>query len=153
MVFKTDRVVRVPPGDLDSARELWRDYSRLPPPNRPVGSATATAAESGQADRAKERDGRYALSGNFHGVVAARHGGRVDLAMPGGAGVGCCGFGGPGTARHSGQGHKHREQRNPPTTRAPRSKSGSTWWRVREALCWTPKWTLSTTWRRSGSGC
>src|ERR1039457_3432916 len=113
MVFKTDRVVRVPPGDLDSARELWRNYYRLAPPNRPVGSATATAAESGQADRGKERDGRYALSGNFHGVVAARHGGRVDLAMPGGAGVGCCGWGGPGTARHSGQGPEHREQRTP----------------------------------------
>ena len=26
MVFKTDRLVRIQPGDLDSARELWRDY-------------------------------------------------------------------------------------------------------------------------------
>jgi ABC-type phosphate/phosphonate transport system substrate-binding protein len=30
MVFKTDRVVPIQPADLDSARELWRDYFRLP---------------------------------------------------------------------------------------------------------------------------
>jgi len=30
MVFKTDRLVRLQPGDLDAARELWKDYSRLP---------------------------------------------------------------------------------------------------------------------------
>jgi phosphonate transport system substrate-binding protein len=54
MVFKTDRVVRIQPGDLDSARELWRDYSRLPPPNRPAGAAVA--AGSSQANRDKERD-------------------------------------------------------------------------------------------------
>jgi ABC-type phosphate/phosphonate transport system substrate-binding protein len=30
MVFKTDRVVPVQPADLDSARELWKDYFRLP---------------------------------------------------------------------------------------------------------------------------
>ncbi len=30
MLFKTDRLVRIQPGDLDSARELWRDYYRLP---------------------------------------------------------------------------------------------------------------------------
>jgi phosphonate transport system substrate-binding protein len=29
MVFKTDRLVRIQPGDLDSARELWRDYAHL----------------------------------------------------------------------------------------------------------------------------
>lgn len=29
MVFKTDRLVPIQPGDLDSARELWRDYWRL----------------------------------------------------------------------------------------------------------------------------
>jgi ABC-type phosphate/phosphonate transport system substrate-binding protein len=29
MVFKTDRLVRIQPGDLDSARDLWKDYSRL----------------------------------------------------------------------------------------------------------------------------
>lgn len=29
MVFKTDRLVRIQPGDLDSARDLWRDYGRL----------------------------------------------------------------------------------------------------------------------------
>jgi ABC-type phosphate/phosphonate transport system substrate-binding protein len=34
-VFRTDRLVRLQPGDLDSARELWRDYNRLPgTPNR-----------------------------------------------------------------------------------------------------------------------
>lgn len=35
-VFKTDRIVRLEPGDLDAARELWRDYNRLPgaSPNR-----------------------------------------------------------------------------------------------------------------------
>jgi ABC-type phosphate/phosphonate transport system substrate-binding protein len=29
-VFKTERVVPLHPGDLDSARDLWRDYFRLP---------------------------------------------------------------------------------------------------------------------------
>ena len=29
MVFKTERIVRIQPGDLDSARELWRDYYRI----------------------------------------------------------------------------------------------------------------------------
>ena len=29
MVFKTDRLVPIQPGDLDSARELWRDYYKL----------------------------------------------------------------------------------------------------------------------------
>ena len=55
MVFKTERVVRLQPGDIDSARELWRDYYRLPgsSPNRLPGSTTA--AESSSADRAKER--------------------------------------------------------------------------------------------------
>jgi phosphonate transport system substrate-binding protein len=65
MVFKTDRIVRIQPGDLDSARELWRDYYRLPvsPPSRPAGSgpapapvATAPAAQSNQADRGKGRN-------------------------------------------------------------------------------------------------
>ncbi|MCX6625998.1 MAG: PhnD/SsuA/transferrin family substrate-binding protein [Candidatus Solibacter sp.] len=56
MVFKTERVVRIQPGDIDSARELWRDYYRLPgsSPNRLPGSAPP--AESNQADRGKERD-------------------------------------------------------------------------------------------------
>ena len=55
MVFKTDRVVRIQPGDLDSARELWRDYYHLPgaPPVRPPGS---TAAASGPLGRGGERD-------------------------------------------------------------------------------------------------
>lgn len=39
-VFRTDRLVPVQPGDLDSARDLWRDNSRLiaPAPNRMPGS-------------------------------------------------------------------------------------------------------------------
>jgi hypothetical protein len=55
MVFKTDRVVRIQPGDLDSARELWRDYYRLPGslPNRPPVSAPAPEISPG--DRGKER--------------------------------------------------------------------------------------------------
>jgi hypothetical protein len=54
MVFKTERVVPLQPGDLDSARELWRDYYRLPgsPPNRAAGSVPS--AESIQADRGQE---------------------------------------------------------------------------------------------------
>jgi len=30
MVFKTDRIVRITTGDLESSRELWKDYYRLP---------------------------------------------------------------------------------------------------------------------------
>ena len=58
MVFKTDRMVRIQPGDLESARELWRDYYRLPgsPPLRPAGSGPAPVAESNPADRGKERN-------------------------------------------------------------------------------------------------
>jgi len=54
MVFKTDRLVRIQPGDLDSARELWRDYDRLPgsPPNRPVGSTPP--AQDTRVDRRQE---------------------------------------------------------------------------------------------------
>ena len=57
MVFKTERLVPVQPGDLDSARELWRDYYRLPgsPASRPAGSEPARPVESTQADRGKER--------------------------------------------------------------------------------------------------
>jgi ABC-type phosphate/phosphonate transport system substrate-binding protein len=57
MVLKTDRLVRIQPGDLEPARELWRDYGRLPgsPPNRTAGSGGA-AVESNQADRGKERN-------------------------------------------------------------------------------------------------
>jgi hypothetical protein len=29
VVFKTGRIVRIQPSDLDSARELWKDYFRL----------------------------------------------------------------------------------------------------------------------------
>jgi phosphonate transport system substrate-binding protein len=56
MVFKTDRVVRVQPGDLDPARELWRDYSRLPASSPVRLPGPTTAAESSPPDRAKERD-------------------------------------------------------------------------------------------------
>jgi ABC-type phosphate/phosphonate transport system substrate-binding protein len=31
MVFKSDRLVAVQPGDLEAARELWKAYNRLPP--------------------------------------------------------------------------------------------------------------------------
>jgi phosphonate transport system substrate-binding protein len=56
MVFKTDRLVRIQPGDLEPARELWTAYARLPgsPPNRPAGFAPV--AESKPADRGKERN-------------------------------------------------------------------------------------------------
>jgi hypothetical protein len=56
MVFRTNRMVRIQPGDLESARELWRDYHRLPgsPPLRPAGFAPV--AESKPADRGKERN-------------------------------------------------------------------------------------------------
>ena len=55
MVFKTERVVRLQPGDLDSARELWREYYRLPgaSPLRPPGPTAA--AESSPPERGKER--------------------------------------------------------------------------------------------------
>lgn len=56
MVFKTDRVVAIRPGDIDSSRELWGDFYRLPgsSPNRPAGAAAA--AESNQPDRGKEKE-------------------------------------------------------------------------------------------------
>ena len=55
MVFKTDRIVRLQPGDLEAARELWREYYRLPgsSPNRPPVSARAP--ETRPADYGKER--------------------------------------------------------------------------------------------------
>jgi hypothetical protein len=56
MVFKTERIVRLQPGDLDSARELWRDYSRLPgvSPRRAPGAIPGTA--SNLAERGQERN-------------------------------------------------------------------------------------------------
>jgi ABC-type phosphate/phosphonate transport system substrate-binding protein len=41
MVFKTDRLVPIQSGELDSTRELWRDYERLPGnlPSRGAGVA------------------------------------------------------------------------------------------------------------------
>jgi phosphonate transport system substrate-binding protein len=54
MVFKTERMVRIQPGDLDAGRELWRDYFRLPgtSPNRPVVFEAEMAAGSA-ADRGR----------------------------------------------------------------------------------------------------
>ena len=49
MVFKTERVVRLQPGDLDSARELCRDYYQLP------GSPNRQAAPAPTAQRGEER--------------------------------------------------------------------------------------------------
>lgn len=45
MVFKTDRLVLFRPSDLDAARELWRDYYRLPGPS-PIHASTAAAETS-----------------------------------------------------------------------------------------------------------
>jgi phosphonate transport system substrate-binding protein len=55
MVFKTERIVPLQPADIDAARELWRDYYRLPgaSPNRPPGPVSA--GESYPAERGKER--------------------------------------------------------------------------------------------------
>jgi hypothetical protein len=56
-------MARIQPGDLDLARELWRDYYRLPGSaalrtaafgTAPVPLATAPAAQGGQADRGRE---------------------------------------------------------------------------------------------------
>ena len=55
MVFKTERLVALQPGDLDSAREFWRDYYGLPgsPPVRVLPGAAAVSAS--RPDREKER--------------------------------------------------------------------------------------------------
>ena len=55
MVFKTERIVRLQPGDLDAARELWRDYYRLPGVSPHRSAVFGPAAESNPADRGKER--------------------------------------------------------------------------------------------------
>jgi len=56
MVFKTGRLVPLRPGDLDSARELWRDYSRLSgtQPSHPQGTLPAAALT--RTDHGRERD-------------------------------------------------------------------------------------------------
>ncbi|HUA62231.1 MAG TPA: PhnD/SsuA/transferrin family substrate-binding protein [Verrucomicrobiae bacterium] len=47
-VFQTDRLVRLQPGDLDSARELWQDYSRIAASApRPANPAMTAAHEGG----------------------------------------------------------------------------------------------------------
>jgi len=46
-VFKTDRLVRFRPGDLDSARDLWRDYGRLTA-SQPVESDSAGRPKGGR---------------------------------------------------------------------------------------------------------
>lgn len=61
MVFKAERIVRIQPGDLDAARELWRDYYRLSGSTPPRGAesdsapwpSTVRAAESGPGDSGK----------------------------------------------------------------------------------------------------
>jgi phosphonate transport system substrate-binding protein len=47
MVFKTECIVRIQPGDLDAARELWKDYYRLTgsPPGRPIVAGAASGKE------------------------------------------------------------------------------------------------------------
>jgi phosphonate transport system substrate-binding protein len=56
LIFRTNRMARIQPGDLEPARELWTAYERLPgsPPFRPAGFAPV--AESKPADRGKERN-------------------------------------------------------------------------------------------------
>jgi ABC-type phosphate/phosphonate transport system substrate-binding protein len=46
MVFKTDHLVRIQPGDLDAVRELWRDYGRLTG-SQPAGSDAAGRGKGG----------------------------------------------------------------------------------------------------------
>jgi ABC-type phosphate/phosphonate transport system substrate-binding protein len=55
MVFKTDRLVRIQPGDLDSARELWRDYDRVTgsSPGRQPG---LTTRQNNPAGHGRDRD-------------------------------------------------------------------------------------------------
>jgi ABC-type phosphate/phosphonate transport system substrate-binding protein len=55
MVFKTEHLVRIQPGDLDSARELWRDYNRLTGSSPQSQAGAGPAAESEQLRRGKER--------------------------------------------------------------------------------------------------
>jgi phosphonate transport system substrate-binding protein len=56
LVFKTDRIVRIRPGDLDSARELWSDYNRLPgsPPYK-LQLTPSQAGDRGATDRGLEK--------------------------------------------------------------------------------------------------
>ena len=56
MVFKTEQIVRIRPGDIEAGRNFWREYNRLTgsAPNRPP-AGMAPAAESSQAYRGKER--------------------------------------------------------------------------------------------------
>jgi hypothetical protein len=58
MVFKTERMVRIQPGDLDSARELWRDYYRLTGalPKWEEDSGPGRPAGSNPVDRGKEKN-------------------------------------------------------------------------------------------------
>jgi ABC-type phosphate/phosphonate transport system substrate-binding protein len=55
MVFDTERLVRIQPGDLDAAREIWRDYSRLSGSAfRSQAGGQALALESDRAARVQE---------------------------------------------------------------------------------------------------
>ena len=56
MVFKTDRFVRIQTGDLDSARELWRDYNRLAESSPHGAMGSAALVGSNAADRGKGRN-------------------------------------------------------------------------------------------------
>lgn len=47
-VFRADHLVRIRPGDLDAARELWQDYNRLPVTSRSYGPMT-TGLTAGKA--------------------------------------------------------------------------------------------------------
>ena len=47
MVFGTERLVRLQPGDLESIRELWRDYQRLIAGSQPAGNESPRRATGG----------------------------------------------------------------------------------------------------------
>ena len=47
LVFKADRLAAVQPDDLESARELWREYGRLPAARAGLGSAPAESGNGG----------------------------------------------------------------------------------------------------------
>ena len=54
-VFRTDRLVPIQPGDIDSSRELWRDYNRLAGSPQHGAMGSASLAGGNEADRGKAR--------------------------------------------------------------------------------------------------